>query len=148
MISYSRTELTHEIREKYNALNDSPVIDRTTLVAAVLKAWPKTTIERDLWCRKELVHIEADRFLRAMRIEPPPPKQQDLPDIDVQIYPGHKRLQKRYGFLRSREPVSVLTDEMTRKELEAKQREHEAMAHGHMEHADELRAFIEDKFGI
>jgi len=140
-------DLTREIKENYIELNNQDIINRDSLVEAVLSKWPKTKISQDLWCRKELVFAEADRFLRAIKRPDPPPKEEQLDLPQAEIHPGYKRLQKRYGVIRKKEPISIIVEAMTEDELRTKQRDHEQTAHGHMEHADEIRGFREEKFG-
>lgn len=62
-----------------------------------------------------------------------------------ELYPGYKRLQKRYSIIRGEEWCLVPVGQLTDDELNEKIKEHRGMAAGHELHALELERFRDDR---
>ncbi len=143
--TYSRSDLTREIARHYDLIKDRPEIRQADLATAVLSGWPETDIEQDKWCRAELVHESVQGFIRQRKLTENTgtvEKQSELPNIEIR--PGHTRLQKAYAFERRGELAIVHLEHMTSAERQAKARAMEKGAAGLMEHADELRRYDQE----
>lgn len=140
---YSQSDLSDEIRRAHQALEKQGdgVAAKSALISLILAAHARINGEdKDfaMLCVQLAVYAGVDKLFREVKAgekdgdEGPP-------------IPGFERLQKHYVIQRDGDSCIVPIFAMTDDELEAKAKEHEGMATGHVEHAKELRRFREER---
>ena len=144
-LEYSTSDLMAEIRHAHDEINGQSYISKSDLMNFVMAKWPTAPSSRDLFFRFDSVGNAVDRFIRSVkkRWDEGEADQPDLPE--VQVKPGFKHLQEKYVITRDGEQGIVTLEGMNLKEIEAKAREHERWAEGHLAHADELRRYARER---
>lgn len=89
-------------------------------------------------CARLAIRSRVESYFRKIK------ENENDPTDEQMIFPGFKRLQKRYIVERD-ELVAVSVLDMTDAEIKAKAEEHRRMGAGHFEHANELMQFLLDR---
>lgn len=90
-------------------------------------------------CARLTIRSRVESYFRKIK------ENEKDPTDEQMIFPGYKRLQKRYIVDRDTELVAVSILDMTDEEIRSKAEEHRKMGAGHYEHADELMRFLMDR---
>ena len=137
----SENEMRREVREYYDR-HANGVVPVSRVVHDVLKAhpikggeaeWYESIATVGLW----YIATQLNRDIKAAENEP---------GVDQgELFPGYKRLQRRYSVIRGGEQCLVAVELLTDGEIDAKVAEHRVMAAGHELHARELERFKQER---
>ena len=81
-----------------------------------------------------------ERYVRRVKAS------EDQPAVEQEdLFPGYRRLQRRYVVTRSSAQIIVPVEDLTDEEVLSKIQEHKAQAEGHLLHAEELQRFLTER---
>jgi hypothetical protein len=138
---YSQTDLTNEVNDYLNSLDDNTQAVPSWITQDIVKNHSDLFgSDKDfaLLCVYGHVRRTVTSAMGRYKLKPEEPNPLQM---ELDLKPGYKRLQKRYLVDRDGEQVGVPVEMLTDEEINQKLGELESMAQGCFEHADELRRY-------
>lgn len=138
------TNLDKEVREFYDSVIDlNGDMSNSWIVTSIVRKHSSIAGEDRGWyedCAMLAVWDAVNRHVRRMKAS------EEAPGVEqAELFPGYKRLQRRYVVNRHGEQKIVLVENLTDDEIDAKIQEHEVQSAGHLLHAEELRRFKSER---
>lgn len=141
---YTMAMIDEEVKDKVRWLEEQngKELQKAWLVNAVIQDHADINGEDAdfaLCCSRSAVKSRVESYFRKIK------ENENDPTDEQMIFPGFRRLQKRYIVDRNTELVAISILDMTDDEIRNKAEEHRKMGAGHYEHADELIQFLSDR---